>query len=109
MLVAVTDHAVSRYRQRVRGSLEERAEIIARVRAAHAAGRVVPAPRGAVAVRDLQDRDLIFICRPGRDELVVITLWEEGDGPAVPRAFTDALAPTDATVEPGGRGGGRGR
>jgi hypothetical protein len=109
VLVAVTDHAVSRYRQRVRGSLEERREIIGRVRAAHAAGRVVPAPRGALAIRDLQDRDLIFICRPGRDELVVITLWEEGDGPAVPRAFTDALAASDGSVEAGERRRGRDR
>jgi hypothetical protein len=26
-----------------------------------------------------------------RDELVVLTLWEEGEDPAVPREFTDAL------------------
>jgi hypothetical protein len=26
-----------------------------------------------------------------RDELVVVTLWEEGDDAAVPRKFTDAL------------------
>jgi hypothetical protein len=27
------------------------------------------------------------------DELVVITLWEEGENAAVPRRFTDALEP----------------
>jgi hypothetical protein len=26
-----------------------------------------------------------------RGELVVVTLWEEGESPAVPRRFTDAL------------------
>jgi hypothetical protein len=26
-----------------------------------------------------------------RGELVVLTLWEEGEDPAVPRRFTDAL------------------
>jgi hypothetical protein len=28
-----------------------------------------------------------------RGELVVVTLWEEGEGAAVPRRFTDALEP----------------
>ena len=37
MLVYVTDHAVERYRQRVRGTLDARTEIAARVeRTAHA-------------------------------------------------------------------------
>ena len=92
MLVAVTDHAVERYRQRVRGSLGERVEIAGRVARAHAAGQVSPGERGALLVRDLEDRHLVFICRPERDELVVITLWEDGDAPAVPRRYTDALA-----------------
>ncbi|HET9074783.1 MAG TPA: hypothetical protein VFN48_09405 [Solirubrobacteraceae bacterium] len=95
MLVAVTDHAVDRYRQRVRGSLQERVEIAGRVARAHAAGQVSPGERGALLVRDLRDRQLVFVCRPERDELVVITLWEEGDDPAVPRRFTDALACRD--------------
>lgn len=51
--------------------------------------------RGSVYVRDLVDRDLLFVCRrdaAGR-ELVVISLWEEGrvGAPRVPRRFTDAL------------------
>jgi hypothetical protein len=91
--IGVTDHAVERYLQRVRGVLDARPEIIGRVRAAWDAGRVTPAERGTVHVRDLDRRDLVFVCvwdRP-RDELVVVTLWEEGSDPAVPRRFTDAL------------------
>ncbi len=41
MLVAVTDHAVERYRQRVRGTLDARTEITAAVGEAWAAGEVV--------------------------------------------------------------------
>jgi hypothetical protein len=95
-LVAVTDHAVERYRQRVRGVLDARPEIAGRVAAAWAAGAVEPAPggaRGSVRVRDLERRDIVYVCshdRP-RGELVVVTLWEEGDDAAVPRRFTDAL------------------
>jgi hypothetical protein len=48
-----------------------------------------------VLVRDLVDRDVVFVCRHDlrSRELVVITLWEEERlGPArVPRRFTDAL------------------
>ena len=49
--------------------------------------------RGTVHVRDLDRSDLVYVCihdRP-RGELVVVTLWEEGDDAAVPRRFTDAL------------------
>ena len=95
MLVAVTDHAVERFRQRVRGTLDARAEIVTRVSLAHAAGRTEPGERGAVRVRDLQRPDLVYICRPERDELIVTTLWEEGDGAAVPRRYTDALRRDD--------------
>jgi hypothetical protein len=95
MLVAVTDHAAERFRQRVRGTLEPKAEIASRVARAHAAGRVEPGARGAVLVRDLERRDLIYVCRPERDELIVTTLWEQGDGAAVPRRFTDALRRDD--------------
>jgi hypothetical protein len=98
VLVAVTDHAVERYRQRVRGSLDERLEIVARVSAGYAAGGVEPGERGAVLVRDVRDRSLVFVCRPDRDELVVITLWEGGEDPAVPRRFTNALRRSDAAV-----------
>ena len=92
-LVAVTDHAVERYLQRVRGALEPRTEIAARVSAAVAAGRTEPGERGAVLVRDEQRPDLVYVCmhdRP-RGELVVVTLWEEGEDPEVPKRFTDAL------------------
>ena len=95
MLVAVTDHAAERFRQRVRGSLDEKTEIAARVARAHAAGRVAPGERGAVLVRDLERRRLIYVCRPEGDELVVTTLWEEGEDAAVPRRFTDALRRDD--------------
>jgi len=98
MLIAVTDHAAERFRQRVRGSLDEKTEIAGRVARAHAAGRVEPGERGAVLVRDLQRRDLIFVCRPQADELVVMTLWEEGEQAAVPRRFTDALRRDDHHV-----------
>jgi hypothetical protein len=92
-LVAVTDHAVERYLQRVRGALEPRTEIAARVSAAMDAGRTEPGERGAVLVRDEQRADLVYVCmhdRP-RGELVVVTLWEEGEDPEVPKRFTDAL------------------
>jgi len=93
VLVAVTDHAVERYLQRVRGALDPRAEIIARVARALEAGRSEPGRRGAVNVRDLERTDLIYVCmedRP-RGELIVVTLWEGGEDPEVPKRFTDAL------------------
>ena len=92
-LVAVTDHAVERYGQRVRGTLDPRTEIAARVGEAIQAGRVGPGARGAQLVRDLKLPTLVYVCmedRP-RGELIVVTLWEEGEDPAVPRRFTDAL------------------
>jgi hypothetical protein len=91
--IGVTDHAVERYLQRVRGVLDPRPEIAGRVRRAYEAGRVSDGDRGALLVRDLDRPDLVYVCmldRP-RDELVVVTLWEEGEGAAVPRRFTDAL------------------
>lgn len=112
-LVAVTDHAVERWRQRVAGALDPRPELAGRVARAWAAGRVSDEPppgaaaqRGSVYVRDLERPGLVFVClhdRP-RGELVLITLWEEESGPgaavpgapahpAVPRRFTDALKP----------------
>ena len=97
MLVAVTDHAAERYRQRVRGTLDARSEIAARVSRAWAAGDVSREPppgaaaqRGSVYVRD---GDIVYVCledRP-RGELLVVTLWEAGEDPAVPRRFTDEL------------------
>jgi hypothetical protein len=100
VLVAVTDHAAERFRQRVRGSLDEKTEIAGRVARAHAAGRVAPGERGAVLVRDLERRDLVFVCRLQGDELIVLTLWEEGEGAAVPKRFTDALRRDDHHVRP---------
>ena|SRR5947209_14867604 len=98
MLVAVTDHAAERFRQRVRGSLDEKVEVASRVARAHAAGRAEPAAGGTVLVRDLDRRDLVYVCRPERDELVVITLWEEGEDAAVPKRFTNALRRDDHRV-----------
>jgi hypothetical protein len=108
--VAVTDHAVERFRQRVaarRGGLDARPEIASRVSEAWAAGRVSerppdaggmpdrPVSRGSVYVADLVDRDIVFVCRHDASarELIVITLWERErlGGSRVPRRFTDAL------------------
>jgi hypothetical protein len=95
MLVAVTDHAAERFRQRVRGSLEEKLEVASRVARAHTAGRIEAGERGTLLVRDLERPGLVFVCRPDGDELVVVTLWEDGDDAAVPRRFTDALRRDD--------------
>jgi hypothetical protein len=92
-LVAVTDHAVERYLQRVRGALDARTEIAARVGAALAAGRTESGERGAMLVRDLERPALVYVCmedRP-RKELIVVTLWEQGEDAQVPRRFTNAL------------------
>jgi hypothetical protein len=113
MLVAVTDHAVERFRQRIggrSGEVDPRAEIVTRVVRAVEAGRCSDEPppgasaaRGSVYVRDLVDRSLVFVCRstgphPPARELVVVTLWEVEGGvapPRVPRRFTDALRRDD--------------
>jgi hypothetical protein len=106
VLVAVTDHAVERFRQRIggrSGEVDARPEIVARVTRAWEAGRVSDEPpagatgaRGSVYVRDLVDRSLVFVCRHDRvaNEVVVVTLWEAEGGPAPPRvdrAWTDGL------------------
>jgi hypothetical protein len=106
VLVAVTDHAVERFRQRIggrSGEVDARPEIVARVMRAWEGGRVAHEPppgatgaRGSVYVRDLVDRSLVFVCRhdASAGEVVVVTLWEEGGGPAPPRVdrrWTDAL------------------
>ena len=98
MLIAVTNHAAERFRQRVRGSLDERTEIAGRVARAWAAGCVEPGERGSLLIRDLERPALIYVCRPDRGELVVTTLWEEGEGAEVPRRFTDALRRDDHHV-----------
>jgi hypothetical protein len=111
-LVGVTDHAVERYRQRVSGgsgSLDVRPEIVGRVSRAVEAGRVSDtppdggeAPRGTVFVCDVDRPDLVFVCRHDvpRRELVVITLWERGEGAAVPRRFTDSLRDLERARRP---------
>jgi hypothetical protein len=98
MLVAVTDHAAQRFRQRVRGTLEAKTEIASRVARGYAADRVEPGAHGTVLVRDPERRDLVYVCRPDGGELVVVTLWEEGDDAAVPKRFTDALRRDDHLV-----------
>ena len=90
----MTDHAAERFTQRVRGTLDAKAEIVSRVSHAWAAGRVSDGERrGDVRVQDERRPSLFYVCRwdRPRGEVVVITLWEEGDGAEVPRRFTDAL------------------
>jgi hypothetical protein len=98
MLVAVTDHAAERFRQRVRGTLDAKTEVASRVARARTSGRVEQGPRGEVLVRDLDRRDLVYVCRPDEGELVVVTLWEQGEDAAVARRFTDALRRDDHRV-----------
>jgi hypothetical protein len=98
VLVAVTDHAAERFRQRVRGTLDAKAEIVDRVSRAYEAGRVEPGERGRMLVRDQKRPDLLYVCRPEGPELVVVTLWEEGEDAAVPKRFTDALRADDHWV-----------
>jgi hypothetical protein len=105
VLVAVTDHAAERFRQRVAGALDAKAEIAARVARAVAAGRTSDEPppgataaRGSVYVKDLIDRSVVFVCRRDGDELVVVTLWEQEGGvapPRVPKRYTDVLKRDD--------------
>jgi hypothetical protein len=95
--VAVTDHAVERYLQRVGGVLDARPEIIRRVASAWMADRVEEAERATVRVSDERRPDVVYVCRwdRPRGELLVVTLWEEGDDAAVPRRFTDELRRLD--------------
>jgi hypothetical protein len=97
VVVAVTDHAADRYRQRVRGTLDARRDVAARVGRAWATGVVEPGERGALRVQDVDDPSLVYICRHDARgaELVVLTLWEEGERARVPRRFTDALRRED--------------
>jgi hypothetical protein len=56
-----------------------------------------------VHVRDIERPALVYVCRHDvpRSELVVVTLWEDGEDAAVPRRFTDALR----DAQPRGRSG----
>ena len=94
----MTDHAAERFRQRVRGTLDAKSEVATRVAQAYAAGSTEPGERGAMLVKDLRTRDLVYVCRPDGDELVVITVFEQGDGAAVPKRFTDVLRRDDHRV-----------
>ena len=97
-LVAVTDHAAERFRQRIRGTLDPKGEIVTRVSNAwNAASKRPGRDRGTVDVVDLDDRSLVFVCRHDArsGELVVVTLWEQGDDARVPKRFTDALRRDD--------------
>ena len=111
--VAVTDHAVERFRQRVSGgggAIDVRPEIIARVQRAWQQGRWTEEPpagvevqRGSAYVSDLRRRDLVYVCRWDRPnaELLVVTLWESGDSAAVPREYTDELRRMDRRLRRG--------
>ena len=88
----------------MRGTLDARTEVAARVGRAWAAGEVSREPppgaaaqRGSVYVRD---GDIVYVCledKP-RGELVVVTLWQDGEDAGVPRRFTDALEREDRAV-----------
>ena len=95
--VAVTDHAAERFLQRVGGSLDPKADIIRRVATAWMAGRVEEGEKATVRVADERRRDVVYVCRwdRPRGELLVVTLWEEGDAAAVPKRYTDALRRMD--------------
>jgi hypothetical protein len=59
---------------------------------AREAGRVEAGDRGTILVRDVERPALVYVCRPeGETEIVVVTLWEEGEDAAVPKRFTDAV------------------
>lgn len=114
VLVAVTDHAAERYRQRVgsrTGAVDVKPEVIARVAAAWEAGRVgEAAPAGATGARGTlyvrgarlgPDAGVVYVCRREGAELIVVTLWEDDaglGGARVPRRFTDALKDSDHAV-----------
>jgi len=98
VLIAVTNHAAERFRQRVRGTLEEKAEIRRAVARALEAGLAEEAENGTLMVRDPDRRDVVYVCRREDGELLVITLWEEGEEAAVPKRFTDALRRDDRRV-----------
>ena len=101
MLVAVTDHAAERFRQRVgstTGAVDVAGDRAPGQLRARRAGRVDEQPQGTIRVHDERDRALIYLCRREGTEAVVVTLWEREDGvipPRVPRRFTDALRRDD--------------
>jgi hypothetical protein len=98
VLISVTNHAAERYRQRVQGSLEEKLAVAAAVARGREAGLIEAGDAGSILIRDPERRELVYVCRPDGNDLVVVTLWEEGENPAVPRRFTDALRRDDHRV-----------
>jgi len=82
----------------VRGTLEPKTEIASRVARANAAGDSEAGARGTVLIRDLERRDLVYVCRCDERELIVITLFERGENAAVPKRFTDVLRRDDHRV-----------
>jgi hypothetical protein len=102
ILVAVTDHAAERFRQRVgtrTGSVDVKPEIATRVSRAYAASRT-EVERGSLLVRDGELPGVVYVCRHDRAsrELLVVTLWEEGEDARVPSRFTNALRRDDHRV-----------
>ena len=93
-LVAVTDHAAERYLQRVRGALDpqagDRRAGVARRRRGAASSRG-SAARCSCATWSAPT--LVYVCMEDkpRGELIVVTLWEEGEDAEVPKRFTDVL------------------
>jgi hypothetical protein len=55
-----------------------------------------------VRITDPRRRDVVYVCRWDRPngELLVVTLWEEGEDAAVPRRFTDELRRMDRRLPP---------
>ena len=56
--------------------------------------------RGSLHVTDVDLPGVVYVCRHDRDsrELLVVTLWEEGDDARVPSRFTNALKRDDHRV-----------
>ena len=104
--VAVTDHAVERFRQRVgtrRGGFDIKPEIAGRVSEAWAAGRVSDdaaagrrRDRGArdVYVRDLVDRGVVFVCRHDRAVARAARHHAVGGRALRPRRASTSASPT---------------
>ena len=65
---------------------------------ARSAGQSEIGAPGTILVRDLERRDLVYVCRAEERELIVITLFEQGENAAVPKRFTDALRRDDHRV-----------
>ena len=92
VLVAVTDHAAERFRQRVAGTLDAKGDVIRRVALAWEAGasRRTTAPTACATCATAR---WCSSADARGAELVVIALWEVAGRapPRVPRRFTDDL------------------